>query len=253
MKKSHLNKATFWGRTIIFFLTFILCVMSISADDASAGDLLNKMNALLGPETDCFLRLRVSYDDINSGVAGRFFYFRSDKRHASLLYQVFPRQAKGYAFLYSKERYVGFNPLCGCTTETDRLAVEKRFGLSLAELDPRSLSLFTVRGEAVAGFLKNKPVFIIDLVSDNPLVPWKVYLSGTTLLPLRLERLAVTGKSVRSVDYLSYYRIGRSYLPRRILIKTEQGESLLVAGDTVSCRPLPDVVFTLSYLEEINR
>jgi hypothetical protein len=211
------------------------------------------MTALFSAEEDCFARLTVTYAPHDSIPAARFFYFKSHARRAELLYQVFPGDAQGYAFLRRAEQYIAFNPAGHCFRDTGTADAETRFGVTFIDLNPVHLAQRKVTGGVMAGRLQDKPVFILELEASGTAARERLYLSRDSLLPLRVERVSDSGNMIRTVDYLSYFRVGQFHLPRRMLIETHPGVSLLVEADQLSCRSLPDVVFTLAYLEELNR
>ncbi len=252
MRKSPRKNKHRTMQPVLLALCVLLLPTTLRAEGASAAELLAKMRAVFGPETDCYARLTVSPAGDRGRPGGEFIYFRSDARRSGLLYQVSPTDALGYAFLSAAGGMTAYNPACRCSQAAGAEALVRRFGVSFTELDPRSLGSLAVREEARTGFLDGQAVFVIGLQSDAPGEILDVYLSASTLLPLRRQTRDASGKITRTVDYPGYYEAGGCYVPRRLTIDTPGVPRLAVTVDDFSRRPLPDFVFTRSYLEELS-
>ena len=252
MRKSPRKNKHRTMQPLVLALCVLLLPTTLRAEGASAAELLAKMRAVFGPETDCYAHLTVSRAGDRGRPAGEFIYLRSDARRSGLLYQVFPADVLGYAFLYVAKDLMAYNPACLCSQAAEAEALVRRFGVSFAELDPRSLGGLAVREEARTGFLDGQAVFVIGLQSEAPGETLDVYLSASTLLPLRRQTRDASGKITRTVDYPGYYEAGGCYIPRRMTIAAPGVPRLAVTVDDLSLRPLPDFVFTRSYLEELS-
>jgi hypothetical protein len=239
-------------RIVLTALLIILCPVALTAQDASAARLVEKMRAALGPEMDCSLRLTASFAGAGARPAAVYYYFRSDARHSGLLYLVSPADARGYALLRREDRLTAYNPACRCARDTDPAAVVRRFGLGLKEIDPRLLLTVPVSGEAAAGRLEDRPVFVVTLQSGTPGRTPRLYLDADSFLPLRLEERDASGRTTRTVDYTAYYDIGGYRVVRRLIIAAPGAARLEITVDRISRHPLPDYVFTPAYLEEVS-
>ncbi|MBN2354295.1 MAG: outer membrane lipoprotein-sorting protein [Spirochaetales bacterium] len=222
----------------------------------SSGEFLTAMKSLLAPDRDFYARVSVFENGADRGgePAAEFFYFRSDARPAFLLYQSSPPYLTGLAYLLKNGALQGFNPDCGCASETYQSVMYARAGFSFDELNPLALAARTPRGAASPGRVGGEAAVVIVLSPSEKAEPdLRLSLSAERGLPLRLEYLDDKGVPFRTVEYLAYFEIGKRYFPSRIRATDRGGRPLLAVLSDASRNPLPDFVFTKAYLEELGK
>ncbi len=222
----------------------------------SGPDFLSTMKNLLAPDKDFFARVSVfeNGSDRNGKATAEFFYFRSDARPAFLLYQRFPSYLTGLAYLFENGTLRGFNPDCGCASETYQSVMYARAGFSFDELSPLALAARPPRGALSRGRVGDEAAVVIVLASPGGAEPAvRLSLSAASGLPLRLEYLDDKGEPFRTVEYLAYFEIGKKYFPSRVRATDRGGRPLLAVLSAASLNPLPDFVFTKAYLEELSK
>jgi hypothetical protein len=238
-----------------------LCLAATGAWAQSGSELFVRMKELLGAEKDFFAEVSLTDDRpgknsaVGPGPAAQYFFFRSDARPALLLYQTFPAPLSGFAYLMKGDALSGFNPDCGCASETDGLAMRARAGFSFAEINPLSLASYRLVS-AAAGWIEGQAALLLDLASpagqdDGSRV--RLSLSTVTGLPLRLEYRDDQGAPQRTVVYLAWFEIGGRFFPRRFRVTDNDGARWTAEVSATSYNPLPDFVFTKAYLQELRQ
>lgn len=101
-------------------------------------------------------------------------------------------------------------------------------------------------------------VYLLDLDATSNEVTYpsqKLWVTRDLFLPLKIEDYSETGRLMRSTLLPSYAKAGDSYIATRTIIVDElvEGKSTEITITDISLDPLPDSVFTKSYVERVNR
>jgi outer membrane lipoprotein-sorting protein len=108
------------------------------------------------------------------------------------------------------------------------------------------------------GTLGRFEVYILELQAKHAEVTYArqvLWVSKDPYLPLKSEDYSETGRLMRTSLYPNYTRVSGTYVATRIIFVDElvEGARTQITLDNVSAAPLPDSVFTKSYVERVNR
>lgn len=101
-------------------------------------------------------------------------------------------------------------------------------------------------------------VYVIDLeaLNDEVTYPYlKVWVTKETHLMLKVESYSLTKRLMRTALYPRYAKVGDSIIPKQMVFIDElvDGKKTQIALTEISLEPLPDNVFTKSFVERVNR
>jgi len=125
------------------------------------------------------------------------------------------------------------------------------FGASTMIEDYRILSI-------EEGTLGKYGVYILALEARHNEVTYpkqKIWVTRDRYLVLKSEDNSETGRLLRTSLYPKYAKVGSHYIPSRLIFVDElvEGKKTSVTLSEISLEPLPDSVFTKSYIERVNR
>lgn len=107
------------------------------------------------------------------------------------------------------------------------------------------------------GKLGNFEVWILYLKAKTDEVSYdrmKLWVRKDVTIILKSEEYGFSGNLMRTSGYFNYIRVGEKLIPSKILFvdNLNIGEKTQVTMKNVSVKPLPDYIFTKSYLERVN-
>lgn len=191
-----------------------------------------------------------------SVTQARMFRRDSEKKFLILILQ--PDVQKGQGYLQAEDNLWFYDP------ESRKFAhssLKENFQDSDAKnSDFKASSLandYTIESHTT-GTLGAYNVYILDLRANNDEVAYphvKLWLRQDGFLVLKSEEYSLSDRLMRTAYYPSYVQVGSRYIPNRMLLvdALNAGEKTQVSLGDISVARVPDVVFTKSYLERVNR
>ena len=184
--------------------------------------------------------------------------FRRDRQDKFLFLFLEPTVQKGQGYLMIDDNLWFYDP------ESRKFAHSSlKENLQDSEAkneDMRASSLaedYSIEASA-EGKLGKYPVYILDLLASNNEVAYpriKVWIRQDRNLVLKVASYSLSDRLMRTTYYPSYVKVRDRYIPSKTLFVDElkKGEKTQVTIKEASTSPLPDSVFTKSYLERVNR
>ncbi|MFW6288770.1 MAG: outer membrane lipoprotein-sorting protein [Spirochaetota bacterium] len=101
-------------------------------------------------------------------------------------------------------------------------------------------------------------VYILDLEARHNEVTYpaeRVWVTRDLYLPLKVEDYSETGRLMRTTLIPNYARVDDTYIATSIILSDEliPGKRTRITLSDISVEPLPDSIFTKSYVERVNR
>ena len=108
------------------------------------------------------------------------------------------------------------------------------------------------------GRLGSYDVYVLDLEATSNEVTYhsqKIWVTRDLYLPLKVENYSETGRLMRTSLFPSYARAGDNYIATNMIFVDElvAGKKTRITITDISVEPLPDSLFTKSYVERVNR
>jgi outer membrane lipoprotein-sorting protein len=184
--------------------------------------------------------------------------FRRDRDDKFVFLFLEPAVQKGQGYLRIDESLWFYDPESRKFTHT---SMKERFGGTHARNSDFGLSSLREDYRAVSaeeGVLGKYQVYVLDLEARNNEVTYarrRLWVTRDTHLVLKSEDSSETGRLLRTSLFPSYTRAGGSYVPSRMIFVDElvKGARTTISLSEISLAPLPDSVFTKSYIERVNR
>lgn len=184
--------------------------------------------------------------------------FRRDSEKKFLILILQPEVQKGQGYLQADDNLWFYDP------ESRKFAhssLRENFQNSDAKnSDFKASSL--ANDYAIAGNTSGKlgayDVYLLDLKATNDDVAYphiKLWLRQDNFLILKTEEYSLSDRLMRTAYYPSYVQVGSRFIPNKMLLvdALNQGEKTQVSLGDISLSPVPDMVFTKSYLERVSR
>ena len=101
------------------------------------------------------------------------------------------------------------------------------------------------------------PVYLLELEAKHNEVSYpkvKLWIRKDRPIVLKAEEYSLSDRLMRTVYYPKYIQVGDQYLPSQMLFvdNLKPGEKTQVTMRDASVAPLPDSVFTKTFLERVN-
>ncbi|MBN1525409.1 MAG: outer membrane lipoprotein-sorting protein [Spirochaetales bacterium] len=237
----------------VFFL-LLLCLLFFylplfsQPDDAAA--ILDTASKKLVFGQDVSMKITLRYEE---SVVGEYILFRRDKSSTALLLQQKPGSMNGTGYLFLSGTLWLYNPVCRCFESSYKSRRAAGNFLMFADILP-----FTLKKEDTAEKAREKEIFgekthVLECYAAEDMYSVRMYLSKKTGLPVYREYLNDQGNVTSSSTLLMYGEYGKQYIPIHFLVQTADGRKVEITCSDISIHPLPDAVFTKSYLLEITR
>jgi outer membrane lipoprotein-sorting protein len=184
--------------------------------------------------------------------------FRRDNNDSFLILFLEPESQLGQGYLRIDENLWLYDPESRKFTHTSMK--ENMQGTDAKNSDFRQSTLatdYTVASSA-EGKLGVHDVWILDLEAVNNEVTYpykKVFISKTGGFLLKSEDYSLSRRLLRTSYYTSYVQVGSSYIADSILYVDAliKGKKTQITMTEASEEPIPDSVFTKTYVERVNR
>ncbi len=101
-------------------------------------------------------------------------------------------------------------------------------------------------------------VYVLELSARNDEVTYptmRLWVTAEPYLVLKSEAYSAGGRRIRTSYYPSYTRIGGRYMATQVIFRDElvQGKQTRISMSEISTETLPDMIFTKSYVERVNK
>lgn len=108
------------------------------------------------------------------------------------------------------------------------------------------------------GTLGKYEVYIMELEAKNDEVTYptqKIWVTKRSSLTLKTEDYSASGRLMRTSLYPSYGKVGDKFIATNMIFTDEliDGAKTQISLTDFSSNPLPDTLFTKSYVERVNR
>jgi outer membrane lipoprotein-sorting protein len=185
-------------------------------------------------------------------------FFRRDRQDMSCIVILKPDAQKGQGYLLAEDNMWFYDPESRKFAHT---SLKENFGDSKAknsDLTGSSLAKDYRIEKTEKGKLGSFETYIIDLKAVNNEVPYphmRIWIRQDNYLVLKAEDYSLSERLMRTAYYPHYVKIEDRYFPDKMLFVDElkKGEKTQMTFTEVSTAPLPDTVFTKTYLERVNR
>ena len=184
--------------------------------------------------------------------------FRRDSDDKFLMIFQEPEVKKGQGYLRVDDNLWFYDPESRKFTHS---SMKERFGGTDArnsDFGRSSLKNDYAVTSAVEGKLGKYDVYILDLQAKNDEVTYpreKYWVTRDNYLLLKSEDYSSTGRLMRTSMFPSYTKVETYFLPSQMIFidNLVVGKKTQISMTEISLAPLPDSVFTKSYLERVNR
>ncbi len=210
-------------------------------------------------ETDFSAIMNVIKEDPETGVEKMVVQqFRRDRQDKFVFLFLEPPVRKGQGYLRIDENLWLYDPESRKFSHTsmkerfgDTDARNSDFGVSRLKEDYSVLSV-------QEGTLGKYRVYILELKARHNEVTYaerKLWVTKDSYLTLKSEDYSETGRLMRTSLYPSYARVGTQYVPSKMIFVDElvEGKKTSLFLSEISLAPVPDSVYTKSYIERVNR
>jgi outer membrane lipoprotein-sorting protein len=210
-------------------------------------------------DTDFSSVMSMIQEDPEEGVEKKVVQqFRRDGEDKFVFLFLEPTVQKGQGYLRIEDNLWFYDPESRKFSHTSMKeqfggtdARNSDFGASTMVEDYRILSI-------EEGRLGKYDVYILDLEAKHNEVTYpeqKIWITRDRYLVLKSEDYSETGRLLRTSLYPNYAKVGKQYITSRMIFVDElvEGKKTSITFSEISLEPLPDSVFTKSYIERVNR
>jgi outer membrane lipoprotein-sorting protein len=184
--------------------------------------------------------------------------FRRDAEDKFVFLFLEPAVQKGQGYLRIDESLWLYDPESRKFTHT---SMKERFGGTHARNSDFGLSSLHDDYDPVSieeATLGKYQVHVVDLKAKHNEVTYarrRIWVTRDTLLILKSEDYSETDRLLRTSLFPAYAKIGGKMVPSRMIFVDElvKGAKTTLTLSEISLAPLPDSVFTKSYIERVNR
>jgi outer membrane lipoprotein-sorting protein len=184
--------------------------------------------------------------------------FRRDRENKFLMLIQQPEANKGQGYLQDGDNLWFYDPQSRKFSHTS--LKESFSGTDAKNSDFKKTSL--ADDYKVASYQQGKlgqyDVWVIDLEATNNEVTYpymKLWVTVDNNLVLKTEDYSLTKRLMRTSLFPNYAKVGNTYIPRTMIFTDElvKGKKTQITLTEISIEPLPNSVFTKSYVERVNR
>ncbi len=209
--------------------------------------------------TDLTLRLTFISEDPAHGIEKtKVLQYRNDDEDEFLLLIEEPVMQRGQGYLMIEDNLWFYDPQ---SRKFNHTSLKEQFNSSDAnnsDFNESSLSENYTVQQIGEGRLGSFDVYILELAAKNNEVTYpRMVLSVTRQgsLILKSEDYSASDRLLRTSYYPSYIKAGESYIPGKMIFidNLVEGKKTTITVSDVSVKPIPDSVFTKSYVERVSR
>lgn len=220
-------------------------------------DSLDKNRNVL--ENDIAMVMTFISEDPEKGVEKNVVrQFRRDGDDKFLMIFQEPEVKKGQGYLRVDDNLWFYDPESRKFTHS---SMKERFGGTDArnsDFGKSSLKDDYAVTSATEGKLGKYDVYILDLAAKNNEVTYareKYWVTRDNYLLLKSEDYSSTGRLMRTSLFPAYTKVETYFLPTQMIFidNLVEGKKTQISMTDISMAPLPETVFTKSYLERVNR
>jgi outer membrane lipoprotein-sorting protein len=184
--------------------------------------------------------------------------FRRDRADLFCIVILKPDAQKGQGYLQAEDSLWFYDPESRKFAHTSLKENFQDSNAKNSDLNESSLSKDYGIEKTEKGKLGSFETYIIDLKAVNNEVPYphmRIWIRQDNYLVLKAEEYSLSERLMRTSYYPHYAKIEDRYFPDRMLFVDElkKGEKTQLTFTDLSIAPLPDSVFTKTYLERVNR
>ena len=248
-------------RLILTVSFFAALTSNVGAIDLSEGQqILERIDISMSFEnTDFASVMTMISEDPEKGVEKRVIQqYRRDSENKFLMLFVEPVTQRGQGYLMIDDNLWFYDPESRKFSHT---SLKEQFAESDANnSDFRESSIASdYRVAAVSEDTLGKfAVYVLDLEATNSEVTYpneRIWVTKDTSLVLKTEDSSANGRLMRTSYFPNYAKVGDKYMPTKMIFVDNliQGRKTQITVTDISTDPLPDSLFTKSYVERVNR
>ena len=241
-------------------ILILLACGVLSAADIDGVSILNAVDKQRYFESDDFsAEIAMVREDPEDGIE-KFVVrqFRRDSEEKFVFLFQEPPVRKGQGYLSIGDNLWFYDPESRKFSHTSMKeqfggtdARNSDFGFSEMNEDYRVLSI-------EEGTLGKYDVYILDLEARHNEVTYpkqKIWVTRELYLVLKTEDYSATARLLRTSLFPSYARAGEQYVASKMIFidRLVEGQKTTIALSNISLAPLPNTLFTKSYIERVNR
>jgi outer membrane lipoprotein-sorting protein len=183
--------------------------------------------------------------------------FRRDRLNQFVLLILKPDVQKGQGYLKVDENVWFYDPESRKFSHSSLKENIQGSEAKNSDLDRGSLAEDYTVVAWETGTLGSFSVYILVLQAKNEEVSYpklKLWIRQDLPLVLKAEEYSLSDRLMRTTYYPKYIQVGDRYVPSQILFidNLREGEKSQMTMKEPSVSPLPDSVFTTSFLERVN-
>ena len=232
---------------------------AVAIDVSDGPQILNRIDELRRFDGDIAAVMTLVSEDPEEGVERQVMQqFRRDNEDKFLMLVREPATMLGQGYLRVDDNLWFYDPESRNFSHT---SMKEQFAGSDARNSDFGASSYnddyavTAIREARLG---NYDVYILDLEGRHNEVTYPkqvIWVTRDRYLPLKIEDYSETGRLMRTALFPSYARAGTTYIATTMIFVDEliEGRKTQISISEISVEPLPDTIFTKSYVERVNR
>ena len=242
---------------IFLFVALSLIPLAAESDDEAILREMDRITSFMDSDFSCEMTVVTEKPGEEMNVRQARIYRRDAAESAVILIEKPPVQ-KGQGYLMVGESLWFYDPESRKFAHT---SVKDNFQDSDAKNSDFRPPNYSSDYRAVArseGILGDFAVWILDLEAVSDAVPYpgmKIWVRKDIALLLKAENYGLSGRLMRTSYYPQYRKVGATYIASKMLFVDElrPGEKTQITIKEPSLAPIPDELFTKSFIERVSR
>ena len=245
------------GIPALAFLAFVVVSGAGAADYRTVLADIDRMSSFTDSDYSCMLTV-VSEKTGEQPNIQQAQMFRRDKDAKAVILILKPEVLRGQGYLQTDDNLWFYDPESRKFAHTTMKDNFQDTDAKQSDFRPQSLERHYKVTADSEGELGKFKVHILDLEasSDEAVYPrMRLWVRQDNSLLLKAENYGLSGRLMRTAYYPSYIKLGTRYTASKMLFVDElrPGEKTQVTIKDALLSPIPDSVFTKSYIERVNR
>lgn len=241
-------------------LCALLAITAVAAAQPDPAAILSNIDQLRTfPEEDFSAVVTMVTEDPEKGVEKRVVrFFRRDRENKFVLLFEEPKIQKGQGYLRVGSNLWFYDPESRRFVHTSLKENLEGTDAKSSDFARSTLAEDYEVTSITEGQLGRYEVYILELEARNDEVPYpylKMWVTKDPNLVLKTEEYSLSKRLLRTSLFPKYAKVKNAYIATRMIFIDElvEGRKTQISLDEVSLAPLPDSVFTKSFLERVNR
>lgn len=249
------------GMVFIIFIMLLSAIFGVQAEeDVDIYAILEQLDMFTNfGSTDFTAVMTMVVEDPDKGIEKMVVHqFRRDEQQKFLLLIQEPSVQKGQGYLLEGDNLWFYDP---SSRQFSHNSLKESFQGSDVRNSDFTQWTYSTDYKVVTyseGVLGGHEVYIVDLEATNNSVTYpytKLWITKSSSLLLMTEEYSLTKRLMRTALFPKYATIGQFVIPQQMVFVDElvKGSKTTVILSDLSISPIPDNVFTKSYIERVNR